>query len=230
MCHPEFNHDEGNALAGFEETTDQEIEGALETAEACFQLWYRKSPRERVAVISKAAEILRLGEDAFAASAMLGVGTSPDQALREVALTADVLAYYAQNSGSLPQKDPAGLTPMHLGVIFGNQPNVFPWFQLARMTVPNFVVGNVVVVNHSGSVHPCALAFETLWQEAGAPAGMFTNVLVSPAQAKRLSDDPRLRSASSGGADAIQRIRRTTGGECQARPGKSAMVCGGSPG
>lgn len=230
MCHSQLNHHKGKALAAFEEITDQQIERALETAEACFQVWCRKSPRERAAVISKAAEILRLREDAFAETAMQGFGTPLDQALREVSLTADVIDYYAKNSESLAQTDPAELSPMHFGVIFGSHPDEFPYFQLARMTAPNLVVGNVVVVKHDGSIPPSALAFERLWQEAGAPAGIFTNLLVSPAQADRLLDDPRMRFASSGGADAIQRIKRTTGGESQVRPGKSAAVCDGSPG
>jgi succinate-semialdehyde dehydrogenase/glutarate-semialdehyde dehydrogenase len=108
---------------------------------------------------------------------------------------------------------------MHFGVIFGDHPEAFPYFQLARMTAPNLVAGNVVVVKHDGSIPPSALAFERLWQEAGAPAGIFTNLLVSPAQANRLLGNPRMRFASSGGAEAIQRINRTTGGESQVRHG-----------
>ncbi len=230
MCHPQLNIHEGKALAVFEEITDQQIERALETAEACFHVWCRKSSHERVAVISKAAEILRLREGAFAETAVLGFGTPLEQALREISLTADVIDYYAKNSGNLPQTDPAELNPMHFGVIFGDHPGDFPYFQLARMTAPNLVVGNVVVVRHDGSIPPSALAFERLWQEAGAPAGIFTNLLISPAQANRLLDDPRMRFASCGAADAIHRIKLTTGGESQARTVKSAMACDGSPG
>ncbi len=227
MCQSQLHHHEDKALAKSQEITDAAIEQALETAESCFQVWCRKSPRERVAVISKAAEILRLRQDAFAASTMLGFGLPFDQAQREVALTADVIDYYAKHSESLPQTDPIQDNSMHFGVIFGYQPDSFPYFQLARMTAPNLVVGNVVVVKHAGSIPPCAHAFEELWKEAGAPAGIFTNLLVSPSQALRLHDDPRMRSASSRGADAVHRITRKTGTESHLLPLKSAPACDG---
>ncbi len=208
MCHPPLNHLEENPLAAIREITDAEIERALETAESCFQVWRRKSPRERVTVISKAAEILRLKQDAFAASAVLAIGAPLDKAHREIALTADVIDYYAKHSESLPQTDPTEANSMHFGVIFGYQPESFPYFQLARMTAPNLVVGNVVVVKHAGSIPPSALAFEKLWLEAGAPAGIFTNLLISPAQAVRLLDDPRMRCAPGSGVSAVHRITR----------------------
>ncbi len=217
-------------MAASEEITDEEIVRALESAESCFQAWSRKSPCERVAVISKAAEILRLRQGAFAASASLGTDTSLDQARREIALTADVIDYYASHSESLLQTDLTEVGSIHFGVISCYQPDSFPYFQLARMAAPNLVVGNVVVVKHVGSVAPSALAFERLWLEAGAPACIFTNLLVSTSQAVRLLDDPGLRGATSGGVDAVQRISRTTGFGSHRRPVKSALVWDGSPG
>jgi acyl-CoA reductase-like NAD-dependent aldehyde dehydrogenase len=41
------------------------------------------------------------------------------------------------------------------------------------------------MVKHAGCVPQCAIAFEKLWPEAGAPAGAYTNLLISHDQVER---------------------------------------------
>jgi len=45
----------------------------------------------------------------------------------------------------------------------------FPYYQLARVAGPHLMAGNVLVVKHAGCVPQCAIAFEELWIDAGAP-------------------------------------------------------------
>lgn len=47
-------------------------------------------------------------------------------------------------------------------------------------------------MKHGGNIPPSALAFERLWREVGAPADIFTNLLISPSQTTRLPDDSRM--------------------------------------
>jgi succinate-semialdehyde dehydrogenase/glutarate-semialdehyde dehydrogenase len=87
------------------------------------------------------------------------------------------------------------------------------------------MAGNVVMVKHAGCVPQCAIAFEKLWLEAGAPAGAYTNLRISHDQANRVIDDPRIKGvALTGGVDAARKIAARAGQNLK----KSTMELGGS--
>jgi succinate-semialdehyde dehydrogenase/glutarate-semialdehyde dehydrogenase len=110
-------------------------------------------------------------------------------------------------------------------VLFGVQPWNFPYYQLARFAAPNLMAGNVAMVKHAGCVPQCAIAFEKLWLEAGAPAGAYTNLLISHDQVNRVIDDPRIKGvALTGGVEAARSIAARAGQNLK----KSTMELGGS--
>jgi hypothetical protein len=65
---------------------------------------------------------------------------------------------------------------------------------------PNLMAGNVVMVKHAGCVPQCALAFEKLWLEAGAPVGAYTNLFISYGQVNKVIDDPRIKGVALTGS------------------------------
>ena len=111
------------------------------------------------------------------------------------------------------------------GVLFGVQPWNFPYYQLARFAGPNLMAGNVVMVKHAGCVPQCALAFEKLWREAGAPAGAYTNLFISYGQVNKVIDDPRIKGvALTGSVEAGKSVAARAGQNLK----KSTMELGGS--
>jgi succinate-semialdehyde dehydrogenase/glutarate-semialdehyde dehydrogenase len=87
------------------------------------------------------------------------------------------------------------------------------------------MAGNVVMVKHAGCVPQCAIAFEKLWLEAGAPAGAYTNLLISHNQVNRVIDDIRIKGvALTGGVEAARSIAARAGQNLK----KSTMELGGS--
>jgi succinate-semialdehyde dehydrogenase / glutarate-semialdehyde dehydrogenase len=74
-------------------------------------------------------------------------------------------------------------------------------------------------------VPQCAIAFEKLLIEAGAPVGLYTNLLISHEQSDRVVDDPRVKGVALTGSVAAGR-------SIAARAGKnlkpSSMELGGS--
>ena len=112
-----------------------------------------------------------------------------------------------------------------LGVLFGVQPWNFPYYQLARFAAPNLMAGNVVMVKHAGCVPQCAMAFEKLWLEAGAPAGAYTNLPISHDQVNRVIDDARIKGvALTGSVEAGKSVAARAGQNLK----KSTMELGGS--
>ena len=67
------------------------------------------------------------------------------------------------------------------------------------------MAGNVLMVKHAGCVPQCAIAFEKLWIEAGAPPGLCTNLLISHKQSNRVVDDPRIKGVALTGSVAAAR-------------------------
>lgn len=232
MSYQSINPATGETSKTFTEITDQELETALETAATCYESWRHLSFAERASIAQKAAEILRSRVDEFARPMTLEMGKRFEESQAEVQLSADIIAYYAEHAEQFlapeklqPESGEAHIESSPLGVLFGVQPWNFPYYQLARFAGPNLMAGNVVMVKHSGTVPQCALAFENLWLEAGAPAGAYTNVFASYDQVNRAIDDPRIKGVALTGSEvAGARVAERAGKNLK----KSTLELGGS--
>lgn len=232
MTYQSVNPYDGKTLKTFEEFTDKQLESALETAETCFESWRRTTFAERATVVAKAAAIMRAHVNELARPVTLEMGKLIDEARGEVVLSADILDYYAKNAECFlapqhltPGSGEAEVESAPFGVLFGVQPWNFPYYQLARFAAPNLMAGNVVMVKHAGCVPQCAIAFEKLWLEAGAPAGAYTNLRISYEQVNRVIDDPRIKGvALTGSVEAGKIVAARAGQNIK----KSTMELGGS--
>ena len=232
MAYQSVNPYDGKILKTFEELTDEQLEWALETAATCFESWRHTTFTERAAVVAKASAIMRTRIDEFARPVTLEMGKLIDQARGEVMLSADIIDYYAKNAERFlapehlrPSSGEAEVESSPFGVLFGVQPWNFPYYQLARFAAPNLMAGNVVMVKHAGCVPQCAITFEKLWMEAGAPVGAYTNLLISHDQVNRVIDDPRIKGvALTGSVEAGKSVAGRAGQNLK----KSTMELGGS--
>jgi len=232
MTYQSVNPYDGKVLQTFEEMTDAQLETALETAAACFETWRHRTFAQRAAVVAKAAAIMQARVDEFARPITLEMGKLIEQARGEVVLSADIIDYYARNAERFlapdrlnPSSGEAEVESSPFGVLFGVEPWNFPYYQLARFAAPNLMAGNVVMVKHAACVPQCAIAFEKLWLEAGAPAGAYTNLLISHAQVNRVIDDPRIKGVALTGSVEAGRI---VAGRAGQNLKKSTMELGGS--
>ena len=112
-----------------------------------------------------------------------------------------------------------------LGVLFCIEPWNFPYYQLARVAGPNLMLGNTLIVKHAPNVPQCALAFEKLFLEAGAPKGTYTNVFLSNDQAAEVIADPRIKGVALTGSE---RAGSAVAAEAGKALKKSTMELGGA--
>jgi len=223
---------DGKVVKIFETLTDQQLEVKLAAAAICFATWRRTTFAARAVVVAKAAAIMRAEAGEFARLVTLEMGKRIEESRGEVALSADIIDYYAKNAEHFlaplklePSSGEAEIESTPLGVLFGVQPWNFPYYQLARFAAPNLMAGNVVMVKHAGCVPQCAIAFEKLWLEAGAPAGAYTNLLISHDQVNQVIDDTRIKGvALTGGVDAARGVAARAGQNVK----KTTMELGGS--
>jgi len=232
MPYQSINPATGKVLKTFEELTGPQLEKALKTGAVCFESWRLTSFTRRAVVAAKAAAILRQRVDEFARPMTIEMGKRIDEARGEVAVSADIIDYYAKNAERFlgpqklkPKSGQAVIESSPLGVLFGVQPWNFPYYQLARFAAPNLMAGNVVMVKHASCVPQCALAFERLWREAGAPVGAYTNLFISHDQVNAVIDDPRIQGvALTGGVDAARGVAARAGKNVK----KTTMELGGN--
>jgi len=223
---------DGKVLKTFVELTDAQLETAIKTAEKCFTTWRETTFSERATIVAKAAAMMRARADELARPMTLEMGKRFEESRGEVALSADIIDYYARHAERFlapeklkPSSGEAVIESAPFGVLFGVQPWNFPYYQLARFAAPNLMAGNVVMVKHAGCVPQCAVAFEKLWRDAGAPKGAYTNLIVSHEQVNRVIDDPRIRGvALTGGVEAAKGVAARAGQNVK----KTTMELGGN--
>jgi succinate-semialdehyde dehydrogenase/glutarate-semialdehyde dehydrogenase len=126
---------------------------------------------------------MRARVDEFAQATMPGAGKDMTVARCEVALGAEIIWAHAasvESGGPAPGLTEGASDPTAEGrpVLFCLPPPNCSYDQLARFVVPGLVAGNVVMIKHAKVVPQSAVAFESLWQEAGAPVGVYVNLLM----------------------------------------------------
>ena len=233
MAYQSTNPYDGKTVQTFDEIGDAQLEARIAAAADCFENdWRHRSFDERKAVLARAAALLRERAPEFAALVTLEMGKLIQQSLGEVALSAAILDYYAEHAqGFLAPEHlttPRGQATVEsapIGVVFGVEPWNYPYYQVARLAAPNLMAGNVVMIKHASNVPQCALAFERLLHDAGAPAGAYTNLFVSKDQVARLIDDPRVRAVALTGSEAAGAVVAERAGK---NLKKSTLELGGS--
>nr|WP_315430646.1 NAD-dependent succinate-semialdehyde dehydrogenase [uncultured Albidiferax sp.] len=232
MAYQSVNPNDGKLLKSFEHVSNDQLEQSLAQAQTCFDSWKHKSYAERASVLLKAAALLHARVDDFARLETLEMGKRIGEARGEVQFSADILAYYAQHAEAFlapvplhPQAGAAHMESSPMGVLFCVEPWNFPYYQLARVAGPQLMAGNVLVVKHAGCVPQCAIAFEKLLLDAGAPVGAYTNLLISYEQSNIIIDDPRIKGvALTGSLEAGRAVAARAGQNLK----KSTMELGGS--
>jgi len=232
MGYQSVNPFDNKLVKSFEEITDKQLEEKLSTATACFAAWKNTSYAERAKVVNKAAKLLHEQADQFAHIMTLEMGKRIGEAKGEVEFSSQILTYYAKNAERFladvplhPSQGEGHMESSPIGVIFCVEPWNFPYYQLARVAGPHLMAGNTVVVKHAGCVPQCAIAFEKLWRDAGAPAGLYTNLLISHDQSTHIIDDRRIKGVALTGSTAAGRTIAAGAGK-NLKP--SSMELGGS--
>ena len=233
MAYQSTNPYDGKVVKTFEEISDAQLEAKLQAAADCFEHeWRPQTFAQRKVVLARAAAILRERSQEFAELITLEMGKLIQQSQGEVALSAAILDYYAEHAQAFlaPEtlttpKGEATVESAPIGVVFGVEPWNYPYYQVARFAAPNLMAGNVVMVKHASNVPQCALAFERLIEEAGAPVGAYTNLFISKDQVSQVIDDSRIRAVALTGSEGAGAIVAARAGK---NLKKSTMELGGS--
>jgi succinate-semialdehyde dehydrogenase/glutarate-semialdehyde dehydrogenase len=232
MTYQSVNPFDNKLVKSFDELSDPQLEAKVAAAQACYATWKRTSYAHRAEIIARAAVLLHEQAETFAQTMTMEMGKRISEARGEVEFSSQILAYYAENAERFlapvdlhPKAGEAHMESSPIGVIFGVEPWNFPYYQLARVAGPHLMAGNTLVIKHAGCVPQCAIAFEKLFLDAGAPVGLYTNLLISHDQSNSLIDDPRIKGVALTGSTGAGRSIAARAGQ-NLKP--SSMELGGS--
>lgn len=202
-----INPTTGQLVKTFSTATDEEVGAAINNADRAFQLWRRRSVAQRTAMIAKVAALMRERVDTLAQLATLEMGKLIEQARMEIEVSAQILEYYVENGEEflkpkpLPNAPGSILATEPVGVILAIEPWNFPYYQVARVAGPQLVAGNVLVVKHAPSIPQSALAISSLFKDAKAPDGVYTNIFATVPQINVMIDDFRVQGVTLTGSE-----------------------------
>ncbi len=219
-------------LREFPPMDEQDVDRAIREAHQAFQSWRRTSIDDRAALVGRAAQLLRDRSEHLARLVTLEMGKLIRHSRAEIDLSARILQYYADKAPVLLADEPldfrdgsAAVINDPLGVILGVQPWNFPVYQTVRFAAPNLVLGNTVLLKPASNTPQSALAVEQLFADAGAPRGVYTNLLIPGREVYRVIESDVVRGASLTGSDrAGVSVGETAGRNVK----KSVLELGGS--
>ncbi len=198
----------GELLKTFEPLKDIEIATKLDLAQQAFENYRHTSLQERSQLLQSCADILEQGAEKFAKLMTLEMGKTYKSAIAEAKKCALVCRYYAENGAEfladVPAKTDASQSFVRyqpLGIILAVMPWNFPFWQVFRFAAPALMAGNVALLKHASNVPQCALAIESIFQQAGFSQGVFQTLLIGANQVADLMADERVKAATLTGSE-----------------------------
>ena len=144
----------------------------------------------------------------------------------EVDLCADICDYYADKADEFlkprtleTDAGKAYYIKQSTGVLVAVEPWNFPFYQIARVFAPNFIIGNPMILKDASNCPASAQAFADAVLEAGAPEGSLNNMFISYDQVAKAIADKRVsgvcltgseRGGMSVAAEAGKNLKKTT--------------------
>ncbi|MCT2007779.1 NAD-dependent succinate-semialdehyde dehydrogenase [Micrococcus lylae] len=217
----------------FDSLQDSEIDGILATAVAGQREWAAKSIEERGAIVQKVADLFAERSAELAQIIAEEMGKRVSEGVEEAEFSAEIFGYFVKNAAELSKDRPidsfaggrAMVRSLPIGVLLGIMPWNFPYYQIARFAAPNLMLGNAIVLKHAEICPRSALAVQKIMDDAGVPAGVYTNVFATHDQISEFIADPRIQGVSLTGSE---RAGAIIGAQAGQHLKKAVLELGGS--
>lgn len=209
--HTVLNPATGDAISALPLVDASDLERALAAAEAGFQLWRRADPRQRAAVLSGAARLLRERADLIARNATLEEGKTLEEATIEAHAAAGLFEFYAGEAVRLYGRvlmRPPGMRSLVMkepvGPVAAFSPWNFPIHNPVRKLGAPLATGCSVILKPAEEAPASAIAVVQALLDAGLPPGVAQLVFGVPDEVSRhLLASPIIRKLSFTGSTSV---------------------------
>ncbi|HKU57368.1 MAG TPA: NAD-dependent succinate-semialdehyde dehydrogenase [Gaiellaceae bacterium] len=201
----------GETVKEYPTITDDELRDAIARADRAHKEWSKATTvADRAALIRRVGELHSERRKELAEIIVAEMGKPVGQARGEVAFSASIYEFYADNAEALMADEPIELLDgegsavvrrSSLGVLLGIMPWNFPYYQVARFAGPNFIIGNTILLKHAPQCPQSAEAMAQIFADAGFPEGAYENIYATNEQIEWVIADPRVRGVSVTGSE-----------------------------
>ena len=232
MTFKSINPADGNTLAAIDTFTVGQLDAALQESAVAAPRWRELALVERCRLMRRAAAVLEARAEEFARLITLEMGKPIQEARAEVQKCSLVCEYYAaEGPGFLADEvveSDAGRSLVAwqpLGTVLAVMPWNFPFWQVFRFAAPALIAGNTGLLKHASNVPRCALAIESVFREAGFPAGVFCSLMIPSSRVAAVIEDRRVHAVTLTGSEpAGRQVAATAGAQLK----KTVLELGGS--
>jgi aldehyde dehydrogenase (NAD+) len=213
---------------------EEDIDRAVVAARAAFEGWASRTPADRAALLSAAADALEARTEEIAALISSEMGTplsfskavqvgNPVRVLRSYAEILSAYSFEEQIANSLVVKEP-------IGVVGAITPWNYPLHQVVAKVAAALAAGCTVVLKPSEVAPLSAFALAEVFDQVGLPAGVFNLVTgLGPVVGEAISAHPDIDMVSfTGSTQAGKRVMSVAAGTVKKVSlelgGKSAFV------
>ena len=174
----------GQPIATIDQASQEDVNAAVLSSQAGFNIWSTMMPVERARILQKAAQLLRQRNDELAELEVLDTGKPLQEAnCVDIASGADVIEYYAglisglqgtqqdlgQHAFFMSRREPLGVCA---GIGAWNYPIQIACWKSA----PCLAAGNTMVFKPSEETPLSVMKLAEIFTEAGMPDGVFNVV------------------------------------------------------
>jgi len=222
----------GDQVATYDEHTADEVVTFIEQADARQRAWRRTDFTERAAMLRAVADRLDARADELAELMAREMGKPVVAGRGEVEKCAWVCRYYADHGeehladiGVEAERARSYIHHDPLGVVLAVMPWNFPLWQVFRFAAPALMAGNGGLLKHASNVTGCSLAIQDLFEEGGAPEGLFRSLKIGAKHVAAVVEHPLVRAATLTGSVGAGRAVAETAGRMLK---KTVLELGGS--
>ncbi len=200
----------GETVKEYPTIGDGELRDAISRADEAHGAWAATPLAERAELVRRVGALHSERRDELAAIIGREMGKPVAQALGEIAYADRIYAYYADRAAEILADEPIELLAgegtavvrrSSLGPLLGIMPWNYPYYQVSRFAAPNLIIGNPILLKHAPQCPESAAAIQAIYDDAGVPAGVYTNVYATNEQIEWTIADPRVHGVSVTGSE-----------------------------
>jgi succinate-semialdehyde dehydrogenase/glutarate-semialdehyde dehydrogenase len=222
----------GKPLKSYKTLGRKQLFAKIEATQEAQAVWSDTNFGFRQNLLIAAGKLLREHQDEYAMLMVEEMGKPIGDARAEVEKCAWACEYYGQNGAQFladeevvtdAKKSLVCFQP--LGLVLAVMPWNFPFWQVFRFAAPALMAGNGCLLKHASNVPGCAAAIEGLFERAGFPKGIFTNLHIPSKDVAKVIRHPLVKAVTLTGSEPAGRSVAKLAGECLK---KTVLELGGS--
>jgi len=218
---PVENPSTGETIGALPVATREDVNRAIDAAQRTFDSWRRTDPRHRVAILRKAAGLIRSRVKEMVTLMALEQGKPLRDGPAEVNRAAEHFEWHAEMSLRIFGEvipSPAGVSQMATRIPVGPVAAFSPWngpgASPARKMAAALAAGCTLVIKPAEETPATALAIAECLVEAGLPAGVLNVVFGNPVEiSDQLIASPAIRMLSFTGSVPVGRSLAAKAGQ-----------------